>query len=148
MTTNKDIPSEQSIAAWAHLVHVSQALLANVEADLKTAGQPPLSWYDALLELNRVAPGGLRPFQLQERMLLAQYNLSRLVDRLVNADYVERRPSKEDGRGNVLKITRQGRKMLRQMWPIYRQAIQTHFSAKLDDRDSLGLSWILGKLRD
>ena len=138
---------EETVAAWARLVRVSQAVLARVEADLKQAGRPPLAWYDALLELERAKPDGLRPFQLQERMLLAQYNLSRLTDRLANAGYIEREDCAEDGRGYVLKITLEGRKLLSAMWPTYRQAIEAHFAGKLEADEISALSKTLQKLR-
>ena len=82
-------PSEQAITAWARLVRTSQSLLPAVEADLKAQGFPPLAWYDALLELRRAGAEGLRSFELQEQMLLAQYNLSRLTDRLQKAGYID-----------------------------------------------------------
>lgn len=138
--------SEEATVAWARLVHVSQDLLARVEGDVKAAGFPPLSWYDALLELKRAGPSGLRPFQLQERMLLAQYNLSRLIDRLVKAGYVERLPAAEDGRGQLLTVTGDGRSLLRRMWPTYRAAILRHFAGRLPDRDVVALGRILGAL--
>jgi DNA-binding MarR family transcriptional regulator len=140
-------PSEQSIAAWARLVRVSQSLLEAVEADLKAAGMPPLVWYDALLELRRSDSEGLRPFELQERMLLAQYNLSRLLDRVVKAGYAERRPCPEDGRGHVLHITGTGRDLLQAMWPVYREAIARRFADRLDDGDAAELGRLLGKLQ-
>ena len=142
-----DEPSDQAITAWARLVRVSQDLIAAVEADLKTAGFPPLSWYDALLELKRAGPEGLRPFQLQAEMLLAQYNLSRLIDRLVAAGYVARLPSPDDRRGRVLTITPEGRRLLRRMWPVYRAAIASHFASALTQREVGQLDRILVKLR-
>ena len=138
--------SDEAVTAWARLVRAQQALLSNVEADLKAAGFPPLAWYDALLELDRAKPGGLRPYQLQERMLLAQYNLSRLTERLAKAGYVDREECSEDGRGYVLKITKAGRDLLRRMWPVYRQAIRTHFAAKLTDGQAAALARTLKKL--
>ena len=144
MTDN--LPDE-TIAAWARVIRVPQSLLRQVEADLKAAGCPPLSWYDALLELKRAGSTGLRPFQLQEEMLLEQYNLSRLVDRIVRSGLAERLATEQDGRGQVLKITAEGRQLLRQMWPIYRAAIRKHFAEKLDRRDIAELARILVKLR-
>lgn len=147
MVSNRvENPSDEAIAAWARVVRVSQSLMTSVEADLKAAGHPPLSWYDALLELKRAGPAGLRPFQLQKKMLLAQYNLSRLVERLVKNGYITRVPSEEDRRGQVLKITRTGRAVLRRMWPAYQKVIQTHFAEELDNKDLRELSRILGKI--
>lgn len=139
--------SNDAVTAWARLVRVSQAVLARVEADLKAAGFPPLAWYDALLELDRVKPDGLRPYQLQERMLLAQYNLSRLTDRLKSAGYIVRENCVDDGRGQVLHITEDGCQLLKSMWPVYRRAIATHFADKLDAKETAALALTLTKLR-
>ncbi len=139
--------SNEAVTAWARLVRVSQAVLSRVETDLNAAGFPPLSWYDALLELERAKPEGLRPYQLQERMLLAQYNLSRLTDRLKKAGYIEREDCAHDGRGQVLKVTKEGCALLRSMWPAYRQAIVTHFAEKLDAEEMAALALTLRKLR-
>ena len=86
-------------------MRISQNVLAMVEGDLKAAGFPPLAWYDALLELRRVEPEGLRQFELQRHMLLAQYNMSRLIDRLVEARLVRRQPCPQDRRGQVINVT-------------------------------------------
>src|SRR5690606_5806708 len=92
-------PSDSVIRAWARLERAHRATQSTVETRLKRAGLPPLAWYDALLELERADPRGLRPFELQKEMLFAQYNLSRLVDRLEAAGHVARSASEADGRG-------------------------------------------------
>ncbi len=132
---------------WAGFMRVSQSVLAAVESDLKAAGFPPLAWYDALLELRRVAPEGLRQFELQERMLLAQYNMSRLIDRLVDAGYARRQPCPEDGRGQVVYLTEKGRALTDAMWPAYRAAITAHFGDRLDARQAEALAGIVESLR-
>ena len=132
--------------AWVDFVRVSQATLAAVEHDLKAAGLPPLAWYDVLLELRRAAPGGLRPFEIQDRMLLAQYHVSRLTDRLVRAGHAVRRPFPGDARGHVLHITASGRALLKRMWPVYRRAISRHFAEKLSAGDQRHLQRILRRL--
>lgn len=132
---------------WARFMRVSQSVLAAVEGDLKAAGFPPLAWYDALLELRRVAPEGLRQFELQEHMLLAQYNMSRLIDRLVEARYARRQPCPQDARGQVVYLTEKGRALIDAMWPAYRAAIMAHFGDRLDQRQAGALSEILETLR-
>ena len=132
---------------WARFMRVSQAVLGAVEADLKAAGFPPLAWYDALLELRRADPEGLRQFELQEHMLLAQYNMSRLVDRLVQAGYARREPCPEDGRGQVICLTEKGRALIDAMWPAYRGAITAHFGGKLGSDEATALAGMLERLR-
>jgi DNA-binding MarR family transcriptional regulator len=139
------LPSEAIIRAWARLMRAQQAVLAAVEAELKAAGFPPLAWYDVLLELSR-AQEGLRPFALEHALLLAQYNLSRLLDRLERAGYLERRACPEDGRGQVVVITAAGRALVKRVWPTYRAAIARHVGAKLSEDEAARLATLLGKL--
>src|ERR1700742_1605923 len=116
-------PSKQVVLAWARLIKAERLALARVEAALKQAGLPPLAWYDVLIELERAGETGLRPFELERALLLAQYNLSRLVDRIEREGLIERAPCAEDGRGHVLRLTVPGRSMRKAMWPVYAQAI-------------------------
>ena len=138
--------SENAITAWARLLRSSQDLLNNVEIELKANKLPPLSWYDALLELRQHGTDGLRPFELQKRMLLTQYNMSRLIDRIANEGYVERLHCNEDKRGQVIHITKSGRALLRKMWPIYKSVITTQFASKLDESEINKLAQILLKV--
>jgi DNA-binding MarR family transcriptional regulator len=127
-------PSETVIRVWARLMKAQQLALASVERKLKAAGLPPLVWYDVLLEVERAGHEGLRPFELERAMLLAQYNLSRLVDRIERAGFVERRACEDDGRGQLVAITERGKAIRGKMWPIYSQAVEAtvgkHLSAK------------------
>jgi len=139
-------PSDSVIRAWARLERAHRAAHSTVEARLKTAGLPPLAWYDALLELERADPRGLRPFELQKEMLFAQYNLSRLVDRLEAAGHVARTASEEDGRGQILTITKSGRAMRRRMWPVYSAAIAAAVGRHLSEAEAVTLGELLGRL--
>ena len=125
-------PTKEAIQAWKQLHRVQQLLLEVVEDTLKTAGLPPLAWYDALLELHREKNTGLRQYEIGNKILLNKHNLSRLLDRLEENHLIERQACVEDGRGNRIKITDEGEKMLKQVWPVYGQAIQENFAAKLD----------------
>lgn len=142
---NKSIGPD-AVSAWGRLIRVSTVLLGAVEADLKAAGLPPLVWYDALLELRRAGECGLRQFELGKQMLLAQYNLSRLSDRLENAGYASRNTCPEDCRGHHLVITDAGLDLLARMAPVYLEAIKTHFATHLEPEDFTALIRILGQI--
>jgi len=135
------------IEAWARLLRISAALVSSVEADLKAAGLPPIGWYDALLELTRGRAEGLRQFELRERLMLPQYTVSRLVDRLEQEGLVARAPCPEDGRGQILRITDAGLEMLDEMWPVYRDAIGERFARHLSEEDTAFLNALLARLR-
>ncbi|GAB4511172.1 MAG: helix-turn-helix domain-containing protein [Roseibium sp.] len=132
--------------AWARMQRTSGAVLSRVEARLGAQGFPPLAWYDVLLELRRSQAKALRPVEIEKRILLAQYNVSRLIDRLVAAGYVVKRKSPEDGRGVVICLLPEGEALLEAMWPKYREAVETEFAGHLQEGDAETLWRILGKL--
>jgi DNA-binding MarR family transcriptional regulator len=135
------------VNAWARLMRVQRHLLAAVESDLKAAGLPPLGWYDALLELRRAGDDGLRPLELEKRLLLAQHNVSRLIDRLEVAGLAARCPCPADGRGQMVIATEAGRDLVAQMWPVYRAAIRRHVGERLTGTEANALGDLLAKLR-
>jgi DNA-binding MarR family transcriptional regulator len=138
--------SEPVVNAWMRLVRAEQLVLARVEEDLKRAGFPPLEWYDVLYELDRDPAGVLPQAEVQSRIMLAQYNLCRLVDRLQREDLVRREPSLEDGRSNMLVLTEKGRALRRRMWPVYSEAIETHLGSRLAESEAERLAQLLDKL--
>jgi DNA-binding MarR family transcriptional regulator len=138
-------PQPQTIAAWIRLITASRVLLDRIEAALKSQGLPPLGWYDALWELEQ-AEAGLRPFELQERLLLPQYGMSRLLDRLVSAELVERLAVEEDGRGQRVRISAKGREVRGRMWPVYAGELCRLVEAPLRDGEAEALEASLGRL--
>ncbi|ASP36234.1 MarR family winged helix-turn-helix transcriptional regulator [Labrenzia sp. VG12] len=145
MMTKSD-PSPAPVDAWARLQRASSKVLERVEGRLKAEGFPPLGWYDILLELRRAEGQALRPVDIEKRILLAQYNVSRLIDRLVTAGYVEKRKSPEDGRGVMICLLPAGETLVATMWPKYRDAVEAEFAGLLDKGDAETLWKILGKL--
>ncbi len=135
-----------AVQVWARLVRVGQNALLRIEGDLKAAGLPPLVWYDLLLEAERAGDDGLTQSDLERAMLLAQYNVSRLVSRLEKEGLVVRRPDRKDGRANRISITSKGRRLRRAIWPIYQRGIEAHFAARLAAKDVGTLNRILGGL--
>ena len=139
-------PSDATVRTWARLMKAQRIALGAVEQALKSAGLPPLAWYDALIELERAGADGLRPFELERAMLLAQYNLSRLLDRMEKAGYVERRACAADGRGQVVAVTTAGKAVRRRMWGVYAPAIQRALGDHLSEREIESLDALLGSV--
>jgi DNA-binding MarR family transcriptional regulator len=135
------------VEAWARFLGVSRAVQAAVEADLKAASFPPIAWYDALRELVRDGAPGLRPFELGERLLMAQYTLSRLLDRMERAGLVRRDPCPEDARGQILRVTGAGYELVDEMWPVYREAVARRFAVHLREGEAEWLNAFLERVR-
>ena len=139
-------PSDAVTKAWARLVRAQESVLGAVERDLKAAGLPPLAWYDVLLELSRAPTGRLRPIEIEKKTLLAQYNLSRLLDRLEKEGLIAREPCDDDARGQWVVITEKGRALRARIWKVYARSIQKHVGEKLDDNAAAQLADLLGRL--
>lgn len=139
-------PSDAAIRAWTRLTRAQQTAMGVIEQRLKAAKLPPLAWYDALLEVERAGPAGLRPFELEEAMLLAQYNLSRLLSRIEEAGYILRRHCEDDGRGQIITITDAGKAMRRKIWAVYSAAIEVAVGAHLSDEQANTLSDLLERI--
>lgn len=141
------LPSPAVVSAWTGLIRAQRATLQGIRAALKSAGHPPLEWYDVLLELERAGTEGLRPVKLEGRLLLPQPNVSRLLDRLEKARLIERRPCPEDKRGQRIAITPDGLALRAAMWPVYRDAIHREVGEKLgSDDDASVLAALLDRL--
>jgi DNA-binding MarR family transcriptional regulator len=139
-------PSDAATRAWIDLMRTQQKLVDRIEQDLKQAGLPPLGWYDVLLELWRADDGRLRPLEIERRTLLAQYNLSRLLNRLEREGLIEFQAFDDDGRGKWAVITERGRQVREAMWAVYGASIHRHVEAKLSEAEAMKLSALLARL--
>lgn len=139
-----DQSDDAKVGAWVALVRAQRVALAAVERALKDAELPPLEWYDVLLELDR--GGTLRPRDLQDRLLFAQYNLSRLLDRMEAAKLIERSPCPDDARCQWISATPQGLALRKRMWPVYANAIGQAVGQQLSDAEARKLTVLLGRI--
>lgn len=137
--------SDSVTKAWIRLVRARHAVVSAVEAETKEAGMLPVEWYDVLWDLERHEEG-VRPFELEQRLLFAQYNLSRLIDRMVEAGLVKKMACPSDKRGHMLFVTDAGRKARRATWPHYARAVNKHLGEKLTEAETEKLAALLGKL--
>lgn len=135
-----------TIAVWTELIRASERAVSRIEAALSDADLPSLSWYDALLEIEKAGVNGIRPFALKDRLLLPQYGTSRLLGRITRAGYIQRVACDGDGRGHVVKITQAGIAVRKRMWPIYQQCLMDIFEAQLNEENMETLKDLLGHI--
>ena len=137
-------PGKAKSLAWIELLRAQRNALAKVERALKDADLPSLEWYDVLLELERGGP--LRQRDLQNRLLLAQYNLSRLLARMEAAGLIDRTPCPDDARCQWIAITEEGAALRKQMWPVYGAAIDRAVGSRLTESQAEELAHLLAKI--
>ena len=145
-STPNDTLSDIKTSAWIQLARAYHEVFSSIEHALKTAGFPALSWYDVLLELDRAGTDGLRAFELQEKLLLPQYGISRLIGRIERAGYLKRIHCEDDGRSQHLTITTQGKVLRKKMWGVYGKVLKEKVGEKLTDKQATDLTKILKNL--
>lgn len=141
-----DVLGPDVLKAWERLLRSRQYFVARVEEELRLADLPPLEWYDVLWELEQADGEWLRQADVSRRVLIAPYNLSRLIDRLEQDGLVARRQCPKDGRNNVLVLTDKGRDLRRRIWPVYAAALDRHFGSRLSAAEARELALLLGRL--
>jgi len=122
-----DAKRDLGLAAWAALLRTHAAAVPRVEADLRSATDLPIQWYDVLLELEYAPSRKLRMQDLGERVVLSRSRVSRIVDELVAVGLAVREPEAADGRVFYAVITPAGRARLRRAAPAYVAAVEQHF---------------------
>ena len=138
-------PCDATVQAWINLLRAQRSALGSVESALRSADLPPLEWYDVLLELDRGGP--VRPRDLQERLLLRQSNVSRLLDRMEAKGTVERSRCADDARGQLVCATDKGKALRRRMWATYSAAIEQAIGGRLSEAEARQLAGLLDRLK-
>ncbi|MBE7635401.1 MarR family transcriptional regulator [Sneathiella sp. P13V-1] len=139
-------PNEQSVSSWVSLVRAYQTAMNTVETALKEANFPPLNWYDVLLELEKVSPSGLRLIELEKKLLIAQYGISRLASKMEANGLIARRQCPDDKRSQIVELTDKGRTLRQDMWPVYSSAVQRSIGSRLTNLEAETLTEILNKI--
>jgi DNA-binding MarR family transcriptional regulator len=115
--------------AWRAVVTSHAAVTERVQGALVGADLPPLSWFE-LLSAVKLSPGGRpRMSELAERLTLSRGGITKLVDRLEEAGYIERVSCAEDRRGLKAELTPAGERMLEEMRTVYEAELERHLKA-------------------
>jgi DNA-binding MarR family transcriptional regulator len=123
-------PSHDGLAAWNGFLRVHQALVAELDRELVEQHDLPLAWYDVLVQLQS-AGRELTMGEVAERLLISPSTCTRVVDRMVGAGLVDRRPDAADARIRHVSLTAAGRARLRVAAVTHLDGIERRFGAFL-----------------
>lgn len=107
-------------------------VVRSISREMRAKGQMSIEHYDVLVTLEYASGHRLRLSELAERVLLSRSGLTRLVDRLVEKGYVKREVCASDKRGSFAVLTADGLKARQDCWVHLEEAMQKHFSSKLN----------------
>jgi DNA-binding MarR family transcriptional regulator len=134
------------LEALRAILRARTTLTERLEAALRSDDLPPLAWYDVLCALDEAGEQGMRPRDLAYEVALTPSGITRLLDRMADAELVERKPCATDRRGYGVTLTEAGRKTHRRMQPVYLREVEAAFASLVSSEEARTLSELLDRV--
>jgi MarR family transcriptional regulator, organic hydroperoxide resistance regulator len=115
-------PLPLALETWVQMIRTFWTLQSRIEASLKRH-KLTLAQFDLLAML--LALEGLNQQELADKLAVTKGNMVGLVNRLSRRGFVKRIPSRKGRRANVIRLTAQGRKLVRAALPGHVQLVET-----------------------
>lgn len=145
VTTPRLAADSPGMLAWRTFLTAHATIIRALESELESEQGLALSDFDVLAQLH-VAGGTLRMRDLADRVLLSRSGLTRRVDRLEGAGFVERTACETDRRGSYARLTDAGRDRLMAAMPVHVRGIADHFIAPLEADELASIGATLAKV--
>ena len=143
LPTQRDL---ERLAAWSELHRADTLLRGELSRRLEEHVQTTLLEHEAIHRLV-IAPGRrLTMYELADALLVSRSGATRLVDRLEERGWVERRIGAQDRRVVRAELTREGAAAFAHMGAVFAAAFEERFGGVLTDADVEALRGVLARL--
>jgi DNA-binding MarR family transcriptional regulator len=132
--------------AWVGLLRAHASTIRRFDADLVSEHGLTLNDYEVLLHLARAPERRLRRVDLAKSVLLTPSGITRLLEGLQCAGYVERATCASDARVSYAQLTDEGYEKLRQASKTHLEGIRSHFVARFSADELETLRELLERL--
>jgi len=136
--------SEQHLDAWRAVVTSHAAVTDRVQKAFAAGDLPPLSWFELLWAVKRT-DGMPKMSELAEWLTLSRGGITKLVDRLQDAGYMERVTCTDDRRSFYANLTPAGERIVEEMRGVYIAELERHLESVSAEEAKL-LAGVLGKV--
>lgn len=141
------VDDDRLITTFGRLAEACSRLEQRLGPAMEAHTGLPHAWFEVLIRLARSAEGQLTMGALAEEIALTTGGVTRLVDRMQQAGYVERRRCPNDRRVSYAGITEDGREILDRTIPEHARNLREVF-AGFSERDLATLDELLDRLRE
>lgn len=117
-------------AAWEIYFTTTARLTERIEASLKCQCGLSMPEYSVLLMTDRAGDDGIRPSHLAHQVVFSRSRLTHTMKRLESRGLISRRPCHGDGRGGLVFLTPDGKRLFDEAAIVQRDVIRRLF---LDD---------------
>jgi DNA-binding MarR family transcriptional regulator len=136
----------EEMDAWMAFINTVEPLHVALEADLQPHDLT-LGEYEVLAFLSEAPERAMRMTDLAHRLRLSPSGLTRRLDGLVRAGYVERRSCPSDRRVMYAALADPGMEFLRVVAPDHVDSVRRHFLDGCDSADLAVLARVFGRIR-
>jgi DNA-binding MarR family transcriptional regulator len=145
-TSTSSSTASRQIDAWVRLLRVHAATTRQFNAELVAEHGLTMNDFDVLVQLAAAPDGMLRRVDLAERVLLTPSGITRLLEGLEGAGYVERRSCESDARVSYALLTDAGREKLEQAKITHRASVKALFAERYSEDEVETLVALLERL--
>ena len=137
---------DTNLEAWVSFLRSHAAITRELSAQLQRDHDLTISDYDVLLQLAHAEDGALRRVDLAERVVLTASGITRLLEGLERAGYVDKKACSTDARVSYAHITNAGRAKLRAASKTHLAGIDELFMSRYSGSELATLSDLLSRL--
>ena len=134
------------VQAWAKVLRAHAALTRRFSADLQATHGLTLNAYEVLLHLAHAPERRMRRVDLAGSVLLTASGITRLLDGLERAGYVDRAADENDARVTYAVLTDEGYEKLRDAAPTHVGGIRELFGERFSRDELETLAELLDRL--
>ena len=141
-----EVDHKAELRLWLRLLTCTTLIEAEVRRRLRREFDETLPRFDLMAQLERV-DSGMTLGEVSKRMMVSAGNVTSLVDRLVKAGLLERRPAPNDRRSQLIRLSRHGHEHFRRMAAAH-EAWVAELLADLRDKDIAATMERLAKVKE
>ena len=141
-----EVDHKAELRLWLRLLTCTTLIEAEVRRRLRRQFDETLPRFDLMAQLERI-DSGMTLGDVSKRMMVSAGNVTSLVDRLVKAGYVERRPAPHDRRSQLIRLSHRGREHFGRMAAAHEQWV-AELLADLRDKDIAATMERLARVKD
>jgi DNA-binding MarR family transcriptional regulator len=137
---------EPKVQGWISFLRAHAAVTRELSGRLEAAHGLTLSDYDVLVQLYFAPENALRRVDLARQVLLTASGITRLLDGLERAGWVEKRRCESDARVTYAVLTKAGLAKLEEARASHIADIEELFGSRFSDAERATLAELLGRL--
>lgn len=144
-TKGAEVDHKAELRLWLRLLTCATLIETEVRRRLHRQFKETLPRFDLMAQLDK-APAGMTLGELSQRMMVSNGNVTGLVERLLAAGLLDRRPAANDRRAQMVSLTAEGRRAFRAMARAHENWIAAAF-AELNREEMDALMRLLAKTK-